>query len=207
MGKDGFENEELIINAINNKKFSELNSNLQEVVKYIHNDNISSNTVIKAYKIAGQNKTDVNIEVKDKKYNLSIKKGTGNSIHQEKVEEFIDFLEDTYSIEESLIEDIKFFIWGDGTLDGTGSVSDRLKASELKSMFPDRVNNIREFFHLHKKDLIERFLIKGVKSDSSPDFMYYGNPEEGVIVKASDALDWLADDKNEKISSPIPVGR
>ena len=66
---------------------------------------------------------------------------------------------------------------------------------------------MRDFFHIHKRDLIERFVIKGPKSNSSPDFMYYGTPNEGIIVKSEVILDWLSDDKNEKKGSPLPIGR
>ena len=206
MGKDGFENENLILFALNNKKFSELNENLKKMVIELDN-NISQNTLIKSYKKAGINKTDLIIEVNGFDYNVSIKKGTGNSVHQEKVEEFIDFLDEKYSISEELANDIRFFIWGDGTFDGTGNVSDRLSAAEFKSKYPNIVRNLKQFFHIHKRDLIERFVIKGSKSHSTPDFLYYGTPEEGIIVKSEDVLNWLSDDKNEKSSSPIPIGR
>lgn len=206
MGKDGFENENLILDALNNKKFSELNDNLKRMVTEL-NEDISPNTIIKAYKKAGINKTDLIIEVNGLDYNISIKKGTGNSVHQEKVEEFIDFLDEKYFISEEIANDIRFFIWGDGTFDGTGAVSNRLSAKQFKSKYPKIVSNLKKFFYLHKRDLIERFVIKGSKSNSSPDFLYYGTPEKGIIVKSDDVLNWLADDKNEKTSSPIPIGR
>lgn len=206
MGQDGFENENLMLEALNNKKFSELNDNLKEMVTEI-DKNISPNTILKAHKKAGVNKTDLIIEVNGLDYNISIKKGTGNSVHQEKVEEFIDFLGEKYFISEELANDIRFFIWGDGTLDGTGDVSDRLSATQLKNKYPLIIRNLKKFFYIHKRDLIERFVIKGSKSNSSPDFLYYGTPEKGIIVKSKHVLDWLADDENEKSSSPIPIGR
>lgn len=206
MGEDGFKNENLILDALNNKKYSELNENLKKMVTELDN-NISTNTIIKAYKKAGQNKTDLIIEINGLDYNISIKKGTGNSVHQEKVEEFIDFLDEKYTISEELANDIRFFIWGDGTFDGTGPVSERLSASQFKSKYPQIVRNLKNFFYLHKRDLIERFVIKGPKSNSTPDFLYYGTPDKGIIVKSVDALNWLSDDKNEKSSSPIPIGR
>lgn len=206
MGKDGFENEILIYNALNNKKFSELNRNLKKMVTELDGD-VSPNTLIKAYKKAGLNKTDLIVEVNGLDYNISIKKGTGNSVHQEKVEEFIDFLDDKYHITEELANDIRFFIWGDGTFDGTGPVSERLSANQFKLRYPQITSNLKEFFYLHKRDLIERFVIKGSKSNSTPDYLYYGTPERGIVVKAEHVLTWLSDDKNEKTSSSIPIGR
>lgn len=207
MGKDGFDNETLLMNALANKKYSELNDNLKKTVTYISEKPIDDNEIINAYKIGGVNKTDLVIEFNSTPYNLSIKKGTGNSVHQEKVEDFISFLKEEYNIPDDLKNDILFFIWGDGTLDGTGEVSDRLSAIQFKNKYPDKIENIRKFFHEHKRELIERFLIKGLRSDSSPDYMYYGTPEEGTIVNANDALDWLSDDANEKTGTPLPIGR
>lgn len=207
MGKDGFDNETLLMNALANKKYSELNDNLKKTVTYISEKPIDDNEIINAYKIGGVNKTDLVIEFNSTPYNLSIKKGTDNSVHQEKVEDFISFLKEEYNIPDDLKNDILFFIWGDGTLDGTGEVSDRLSAIQFKNKYPDKIENIRKFFHEHKRELIERFLIKGLRSDSSPDYMYYGTPEEGTIVNANDALDWLSDDANEKTGTPLPIGR
>lgn len=207
MGKDGFDNETRLMNALDNKKYNELNENLKKTINYISEKPVDDNEIINAYKLGGVNKTDLVIEFNSNSYNLSIKKGTGNSVHQEKVEDFISFLKEEYDITYDLKNDILYFIWGDGTLDGTGKVSDRVSAVEFKSKNPDKIKNIKEFFHENKKDLIERFLIKGLKSDSSPDYMYYGTPEEGTVINAQDALDWLSDDENEKTQSPLPIGR
>ena len=86
MGKDGFENEDLILDALNNKKFIDLNSNLKQAILDMYGDKISSDSLIKAYKKGGVNKTDLIVEIDSQKYNISIKKGTGNSVHQEKLE-------------------------------------------------------------------------------------------------------------------------
>ena len=145
MGQDGFENETLLMEALNNKRFNELNKNLKDVITFTSEKPLNENMLIQAYKVGGVNKTDLVIE---------------------KVDEFILFLQKEYGISDELKDDILYFIWGDGTLDGTGNVSDRIDAPEFKRKYPDKVNNIRTFFHENKKDLIERFLIKGVKSDT-----------------------------------------
>lgn len=207
MGKDGFDNETRLMNALDNKKYGELNENLKKTITFISEKPVDDDEIINAYKLGGVNKTDLIIEFNSTPYNLSIKKGTGNSIHQEKVDEFVSFLKEEYCISDELKNDILYFIWGDGTLDGTGPVADRLSAVELKREYPEKIDNIKKFFHANKKELIERFLIKGLKSDSSPDYMYYGTPEEGIIVNANDALEWLSDDANEKTGTPLPIGR
>ena len=56
MGNDGFKNENLMLESLNNKKFSELNDNLQQMIVYMADNAILPNTLIKAYKIGGKEK-------------------------------------------------------------------------------------------------------------------------------------------------------
>lgn len=203
----GKRNEKLIVKALNNKKFSELNDNLQQMIKGMNNNSVLPNTLIKAEKIKGKHKADIFVEINNQKYNISVKCGGSNSVHQEPVEDFIDFLESEYNIDSNLKNDIRFFIWGDGTLDGTGEISNRMDAKELKLNFPDVISHLKDFFHENKKQLIERFLINGAVSESAPDFIYYGTTEEGILVNAQDMFIWLYDDKNEKTQPTLPVGR
>lgn len=207
MSQDGFENETLILEALNQKRFSELNNNFQQVIIEMTENTVFPDTLIKAYKKGGTDKTDLVVEIENKKFNISIKKGTGNSVHQEKVEDFIEFLKDEINISDHLANDIRFFIWTDGTYDGTGKISDRMRASEFKKKYPEIIHNLRQFFHNNKRMLIERFIIKGPKTNFLPDFIYYGTPEKGTIMRSNDILDWLCDDKNESTQATIPVGK
>lgn len=206
MSKDGFDNENLLIENLNNKRYIELNDNLKKFVKYINND-IQDNDILYCEKHAGLNKTDLTLIINNKSFNISVKKGTGNSVHQEKLEDFIIFLDKNYDdLNDDIIQAIKLFIWGDGTLDGTGKLENRIDARTFHKENPELINIIKNFFYKHKHDLIKRFLITGLKSEISPDFIYYGSVDEGVCISAKYALEWLCDDKNESNSS-IPVGR
>jgi hypothetical protein len=60
-------------------------------------------------------------------------------------------LAQNYGINEEMKNNIRFFIWGDGTLDGSGKASDRLRLSAPQ----------------FKK----RFLIEDVQSNSSAEFV------------------------------------
>ena len=203
----GKRNETLIVQALNNKKFSELNANLQQMIHAMGENSVLPDTLIKAEKIKGNHKADIFVEINNQKYNISIKCGGSNSVHQEKVEDFISFLESEYNMDDKLKNEIRFFIWGDGTLNGTGEISNRMDANELKQKFPDVISHLKDFFHENKEQLIERFLINGAVSESIPDFIYYGTSEEGIIANAQDMFIWLCDDRNEKTKPTIPVGR
>jgi hypothetical protein len=126
--------------------------------------------VIIATKQAGQNKSDLKISIGNESHTYSIKKGTGNSIHQEPIEPFLEFLTQNYGIDEEMKNNLRFFIWGDGTLDGSGKVSERLSAPQFKKRYPHIIDSIQNFFNSIKKPLIKRFLIEGVQSNSSVKF-------------------------------------
>lgn len=200
--KSGFDNEDLIKNALNNKKFTDLNENLKNLIKQCFSN---YNGMISCEKQAGQNKSDLKISIGSESYTYSIKKGTGNSVHQEPVDKFITFLKVNYSLSDELGNDIRFFIWGDNTFDGKGRLSDRLNAPTLKKTYPELIERINSFFTPIKKDLIKRFVIDGADCSSfSSDFIYYGNELEGICCKSEKALDWLA---SNDCNGAIPVGR
>jgi len=201
MSYSGFENEDKIIEALNGKTISELNSNLQQLIQ---NSFSNYSGVIKAIKQAGQNKSDLKITIGDESHTYSIKKGTGNSIHQEPIEPFLEFLEQNYSIDEQMKDNLRLFIWGDGTLDGRGKVSKRLSAPQFKKKYPQVVESIQQFFNSIKEPLIKRFLIEGVQSNNSAEFVYYGTVESGVCCKSDKIVDWIATNNSK---GAISIGK
>ena len=206
MSKEGFDNETIIMNELEGSKFKELNENLQDFLQFMFNNTLENNDVIHCSKKAGQNKSDIKITSNEKSHTVSIKSGTGNSAHQEPVEGFIEFLKGNYNISDEFANDLRKFIWGDETLDGTGQVDNRLSASKFKKKYPEVVERIKDFFYSHKDDLIRRFVIEGPKSTSTPEFIYYGDIDNGCWEKSENVLNWLANDDNES-NGAIPVGR
>lgn len=204
----GNTNERLLIAALNDKKFSELSENLQQLIVEMKEEDILPNTLIKVYKEGGQQKTDLVVEIENQKYNISVKCGRSNSVHQEKVELFLKSLKkEGFDISEDLANDIRYYSWSDGTLDGSGKVSDRVGARGFPDAYPEITENLREFCKNNKRMLIERFIIKGRNNNSTPDFIYYGTPDKGIVVKSKDILDWLCKDGQESPRAAIPVGR
>lgn len=201
MSYSGFENEDIIRTELHNKKFHELNSNLQQLIK---DSFLSYDGDIECIKQAGTNKSDLKITIGNESHTYSIKKGTGNSIHQEPIEPFLDFLEETYNISPQTKDNFRLFIWGDKTLDGSGLVEDRLSAPQFKKQYSAVIKDIQEFFNTNKTPLIKRFLIDGVKSDSSAEFLYYGTYEDGICRKSDHVLEWVA---NNSSNGAISVGK
>jgi len=170
----GFSHEDILKNKIDNSKFSEIESNIQTVLKFIKT-NVKIDGRFKAFKKEGKGlakKTDLFITLDDIEFcRLSIKSGTGNSVHQENIYQFSKFLKE-FGIKEQLIRDLLFFHWGDGTYDGSGKQIDRKNAVYLKKEFPEKIASIQKIFTSVKKEIIERALI-GEKNGTEPNYVIY----------------------------------
>jgi hypothetical protein len=197
---NGFENELDFITYINSNEFEKLNVNLKTQILKINN--FKSPNVIKAVKCAGRNKADITLNIDNKKYNISIKKGTGNSIHQEPLENFICFLKLNLEDNELVFNDIRHFVWGDSTLDGSGKIKNRLSANLYKKKFPDKILNIQNYFEIHKKTLIERFLITGVSSTTDAHYLLYGSTSDCTIIGVKKILMFAI----KSTKKPISIG-
>ncbi|UTY39293.1 hypothetical protein NMU03_00190 [Allocoprobacillus halotolerans] len=106
----GNRNELNFVDSIN-KGLGGLNLNLKEFIKYIcKNENIDFNLVtdISAkYESNTKLKQDCYIFIDDKKFYISLKMGSGNSVHQEKCEDFIEY------IKKNLVLLMIYVIFGD----------------------------------------------------------------------------------------------
>ena len=87
----GVQNEVDFTEYLNNKEYHELGSNASKFIKQIHPD-IKTHTKISVEKIGGMGlKPDVTIDIEQDKTFVSLKKGSGNSVHQETTSKFLLF--------------------------------------------------------------------------------------------------------------------
>lgn len=131
----GFQNETDLISVLSNKLYAELNDNLKKFISFLF-PQVNNNDKIKYYSGMVGQKPDIIIEINNKRKNVSIKKGSGNSVHQE----------------ETKIELLKYH-WADGTTDGSGKIrvsSAKYKAEQQKEI--DLINN-----ELNKKEPLTKF--------------------------------------------------
>lgn len=196
----GFQNEDNIMNYLNTTPFDDLNEIHQKFILDINKGVIPKKILAKKY--AGTNKADIGVIIDDNEYLFSIKKGSGNSVHQEPLEEFISYLKDEVENNDDFFKSLRFFIWGDGTLDGKGDKSARIDAVKFKKLYPKEVSIIQNFLDKHKDTLIDRFVISGVKSNKSADFLWYGESVDGIMISKEDMLTII----NSKTKSPISLG-
>lgn len=201
--KSGFDNEDLIKNALHNKTFEELNDNLKELIKYSFKNYTG---IINCEKQAGQNKSDLKITIGEEVHTYSIKNsGSAHSVHQEPVENFITFLEQNFTIEEQVKNDLRFFIWGDGTIDGSAPKSDRLEVNVLKKNYPEKIERLKNFFNSIEEELFKRFCFEGADcSTHICEYIYFGDDSEGICCKSSSILNWI---KGKKARGVLPISR
>ncbi len=186
----GFENEIDFIAALSNKSFKQLNDNLKRFINFLY-PQVKNEDLIKCYSGKAGQKPDIIIEINDIKKNISIKKGSGNSVHQEDIDLFMDFLSSLDISEDTKVELLKYH-WADGTTDGSGKI--RMSSSEYKASHETEIKIINK--ELNKKEplikLITRILFKG-KSDffEEADAIYYGNINNGLWATKEEIIDYV----------------
>ncbi len=197
----GFENENKIFTALNGKHFNELNRNLQNLI--ISSFNNQNGTIV-CIKEGGNKKSDIKIKINREEHTFSIKIGSGNSVHQEHVESFVEYLEKNFKLDKSTKKDILLFIWGDGTVTGKGKKENRISASEFIKKYPEKIKNIQELFNKSKRKLIKRFLIQGVNNSKSIDFIYYGDDKNGICKSSKNVLKYIIENES---NGAISIGK
>ena len=193
-------NELKLVEEIDGKSFSQLNNNLKEFIKFISSDNnisISNNTILHAkYEKNVKLKQDFYVYINDNEYAVSLKMGSGNSVHQEKCEDFIEYIKKNLNASDDVCNDFRFYLWADGTLDGTGSkekdadgnIMCRFSAREFREKYPEKYVNLQKFVDENKRDLIKRFIFVG-RHNSKVDYVYHGNVLDGYWLSSSEIIE------------------
>lgn len=190
----GFQNETDLISALSNKTYVELNDNLKKFIYFLFSQ-VNNNDQIKCYSGMVGQKPDIIIEINNKRKNVSIKKGSGNSVHQEDIYLFMDFLTTLDISEEAKMELLKYH-WADGTTDGSGKI--RVSSTEYKAEHQKEIDLINS--ELNKRELltklITRVLFKG-KSDrfDEADVVYYGTIDKGHWATKDEIIKYMLNNK------------
>ncbi|MCQ3034728.1 MAG: hypothetical protein MJ248_00640 [Bacilli bacterium] len=177
----GIYKEDEFINALNNKKFGELNDNLKAMLKRMF-VSLQDSNIFHVERIYGFLKPDFFIECRGEVHFVSLKTGSSIGVHQERLKTFIEYLREK-GISEETIKTILLYQYGDGTLDGTGErrmpieeinyrLLEQIKAANLE------LNSSKDFIY----EFIQRAIFVGVIEPKSPaDYVYHGDIEHGVI--------------------------
>ena len=174
----GINNEKEIAEHLNTHKIANLNDNLRAFVEDIFRPNATErNGSYISAQCTNNNlyKPDIVVEFANRVNNISIKIGEGNSVHQEPIDSFVEYIRDELGASKVVIEALLYFHWGDGTLDGSAPVSERKSAREIIKNQPEKIAIIQSFFNEHVDALLERFMSTGVARVSHVDYVYYGD--------------------------------
>lgn len=174
----GIKNEIEIESHLSARKTNSLNPNLRAFITDVFNPTeFEKKTVIIDAKRTNDTryKPDMIIRFAQRRSNVSIKQGSGNSVHQEPIWSFVDYIKNDLGASNEVVESLLFFHWGDGTLDGRGEVSARMSAREVIERYPEKIVVIQNFFNEHEDELLERFLSSGINKVSHVDYLYYGS--------------------------------
>ena len=134
---NGLLNEKEIVNELFGKRFCQLSPFWQDTVKKIFPDVRDEQIIIARYipNFVGC-KTDFELQVGSECVNISVKSGKWPSIHQERINYFLDFLKEE-SISQETINFIAFYLYADGTVDGSGD--EKMSTEEIKLLYMDRI--------------------------------------------------------------------
>ena len=177
----GHVNELLISESMNGKQLSDINMNLQSMLKTIF-PSISASDVVESKVIDDFNKPDIVVSVKGISRNISIKTGHSNEVHSEYIDTFVDYLR-SKNISEETIKTLLLFHYGDGTTDGTGT--DRMNTMELNYHLQDKIKKANE--ELNKSyDFIYEFVFRTMIQGRDPnapcvDYFYIGTQDYGSL--------------------------
>lgn len=172
----GLANEEEIVNSINGLTLLEVNPNIRSFLTSIFNSRPDPSVTIYASRTKDPKyKADLSIQHVDTSRYISVKQGSGNSIHQETLDTFIDYLQKNLGANDDVIQAIKLFHWGDGTLDGSADISSRMSSREFIKQNPKLISTIQSFFNKHSSELLPRFLSSGIYNSGYVDYVYYGD--------------------------------
>lgn len=213
----GNRNELEIVNYLNNKKFSELNLNCKEFIRYISktkNIPIDNSTLIYAdYEHDNRLKQDFYIQIGDSKFGISCKMGTGNSCHQEKIDDFVRYIKNEFGADEDVCNAWLFFVWADGTTDGTGSkekdssglIKCRFSSSTFKKLYPDKRKLLQEFLDNNIEALLKHVLFEG-RFNSCVDFIYHGTYKNGRWISKEEVINYQMNLHNTDSNACLKLG-
>lgn len=190
----GIINEKTIINSLEGKYYYELNDNMKKFIYFIY-PNIGLNDIIYSRKVNNLYKADIVIKINNVEKYISIKTGSENSVHVEKLDTFVKFLKEI-KVNNNIINYLKLYHFGDDTYNGDGEK--RYSAEESKLKYAKeilRFNKYVSYDNLLSK-IIDRFLFIGNSNNKyEVDYIYYGNEKYAIWASREEILNFLINNK------------
>lgn len=186
---DGFNNEKELKDYINDNTYNQYNNNIKNFLNFLFGENLNPNLPFIAQKEEGQIKPDLCIIHNNIKKYISIKKGSGNSVHQEKIEIFFPYIKKIFN--NDTLNKLKKFHYGDDTINDTGIY--RYNANECKQRYNPEIKILNTLFNkkTYLIQFINRFLFIGNISNISVDTIYYGTTTSGTWASKQEIIKYI----------------
>ncbi len=197
----GYQNEFLFVLEFNNKKVKELNPLLREVIDDIF-PNCHEDSLIKSWRNhLNYQKGDIMVKIDDIIKSISIKMGSKNSVHVQKLESFEKLLK-SQGINNRIIEYYKNFHYGIDIRDKEKTLSSK----EFSSQYPKIIKKINKYFRKIDIDkIIDGFILRGRFSKSSVAGIIYGTPNDFLWINKNDIISIIKQTQNRK-STTVHIG-
>ena len=190
MKNNGLENEQDIIKVLNGKTYDELPDFWKRRMKQLER-NFPTDQKIECYKCVYNQKADIGIRMNNYRYNISIKSGYFVSVHNERISSFTGFLR-SLGVSDELINVLKYYHYGDETLDGTGKVHYNLET--IKSKMKDKIEEFNRCVNEPEilKHIIIRFLCAGTPFQKSyVTHIFFGTAEYGEMLDVKTIIGYI----------------
>lgn len=187
----GLQNEVELENAINGKRFSELNENLQRILTQLFG-RLSEDDVFICKRTDNYIKPDIVISCRGKDCYISVKCNHSKYMHTETIKNFILFLR-SLGVSEETQKTLLLYQYGDGTMDGNGER--RMNRNQVYDWLGEKIKKVNRELN-NRMDLIEkvvdRVMFQGVDlvADSA-DYIYHGTVDFGIIVSKRQIKSYL----------------
>ncbi len=191
----GEKNEINFVKYLNEKSIRYLNPMFQAFI-YDLFGNLDDNYIIKCIGNKYPTKADIFIKINGIQKRISIKMGYNNSVHVERISEFIHFLIEN-KIDVDIINKYLLYHYADGTKNGTGTI--RMSSTEYKKLYQKDIDEINKAFNndfLIKK-AINRFVLQGRNSKYEIHAIIYGTINDFLWIKREEIYNIILSKRNE----------
>lgn len=186
---DGFINEKALKEYINKNNYATYNRNIQSFLEFVFGSKLNPNLPFIAEKKAGQVKPDLYIRHNGIEKYISVKKGSGISVHQEKIEVFFPFIHSILG--STALNHLKIFHYGDDTTNDTGKI--RYRASECKTRYAKEISALNIFLNKwsNLSLFLDRFLFTGNVGTIAVDVVYHGTIDSGLWASRDEIIEYI----------------
>lgn len=183
--------EDEMILHLNDKKIRHLSDNLRYMLEDLFGV-LDRNEIVKCVKADDWIKPDILITYQGKTKGLSIKSGRADIFHQEQLKYFIPYIREQ-GISEPTINALLIFLYGDGTIDGSGK--ERVNQNMIYEQYKDEIAKANEELNENfdfVSLMVDRFLFYGVNPDAyKADAIYIGDAYEGITVTRKQMMKFI----------------